>query len=120
MIFELLTDIRTIFASIGLMLATASFISGLQLVRSKSRIELKIHRVNGYVSITLYTVLFIWYFVENPVTAYAFTMWLCGILLILTKLWIVKRRKKAFRYVSWMGATLVLIWLYLVFIHIPV
>lgn len=116
----LLTDVRTVLASIGLILATASFISGLQLVKIKSKIELKIHRFNGYSSITLFVVLMLWYFIKNSTGGWSLTLWLTGLSIILLKLWIVKNNKKAKKYVSWIGASLILTWLYLVYIHIPV
>jgi len=116
----LVTDVRTVLASIALILATTSFISGLQLVRSRSRIERKIHRFNGAISISIYTILMVWYFVVNGIALWPTTMWLSGFSLICAKLWMVRKRGKAFKYVSWLGATLLLIWLYLVYVHIPV
>jgi hypothetical protein len=107
-------------ASIGLILATSSFISGLQLVRIKSRIELKIHRFNGQASIALFIVLAVWYFVREGFGIWPFMMWLSFLSVILFKLWIVRKRRKAIRYVSWIGATLIFIWFYIVYIHIPV
>ncbi len=117
---DILTDFRTIVASLGLILATSSFISGLQLVRAKSRIELKIHRFNGQASIVLFTVLALWYFVREGIGFWSFIMWAFFLSVILFKLWIVRKRHKAAKYVSWIGATLILIWFYIVYIHIPV
>lgn len=119
-ISELITDARTVLASIGLILATSSFISGLQLVKSKSRIERKIHRFNGVVSITIFCTLMVWYFIRNGFSLWPVTMWLSGFSLICIKVWIVRTRGKSFKYVSWVGAALILIWLYLVYAHIPV
>lgn len=116
----LLTDPRTVLASIGLILATSSFISGLQLVKIKSRIERKIHRFNGYATFTIYVVLMVWHFVVKGFGFWALVLWLCGLGFLLLKIRIVRKRSKAIKYVSWMGATFILMWLYLVYIHIPV
>lgn len=119
--FSLFTSVQTVIASIGLILATSSFISGLQLVKSASFIEGRIHRINGFSSITLYTALAVLAFATEGLHIWSDLAWITGFLVILLKISIVrKRRRRSFKYVSWIGGTLLLMWLFLVYIHIPV
>lgn len=118
-----LTTLPVVLASIGLILATSSLISGLQLVKGiTAHVEGKIHRFNGYATITIYCILAILSFVNSGIRFWALLAWTSGLLLTLLKLWIVKKSRKkrrAFKYVSWLGGTLVLMWFYLVYIHMP-
>lgn len=119
--FSVLTHVPTILASVGLVIATSSFISGLQLVKAANIVEGKIHRLNGITTIVLYNVLLVMAFIDSGFGIMRLIGWSLGLLVILTKLYIVRgRKRRAYKYVSWMGATLILIWLYLVIIHIPV
>lgn len=115
------TDISTLIASLGLVLATSSFISGLQLVRgTRTSLEGKIHRFNGYGAICVYVTLAAMSFAEDGMRLWPAVGWFSGAGLIALKITIVRRRKRAFKYVSWMGASLILIWLFMVYVHIPV
>ena len=117
----ILDYIKIALASLGLILATSSFISGLQLVRgTSSGIEGKIHRFNGYVSLSIYIVLTLLSFARsgfNPLTLLA---WLSGLGLILLKIRTVRKKGRFVKYASWIGVSLVIMWLYVVYIHIPV
>ena len=117
--FDSMITIPLILASLGLILATSSFISGLQLVKSNSRVELKIHRFNGYMSITLYVTLAVLAFVGEGFAWMRLVGWLSGFSLLCLKVSIVRRKTRAMKYLSWFGGTFILIWLYIVFIHIP-
>lgn len=119
---DIFRNIPIILASIGLVMAVSSFISGLQLVRMKILIEGKIHRFNGYASIVLYLVLAALSFTETGLRFMSVVGWSMGFLLILSKLWIVRtsrKKRRAFKYISWFGGSLMLLWLYLVYIHMP-
>lgn len=121
-IFDYLT-IPMILAGIGLIIATSSFISGLQLVRGNigAIVELKIHRGNGYATITIFAILAIISIIQSGFGFWAVAGWLSGLSVILAKIHIVRKRKRrAFKYVSWMGATYILIWLLVIYLHIPV
>lgn len=118
-ILSVFTNISTVVASLGLILATSSFISGLQLVRGASIVELKIHRYNGFSSILLFLLLAVMN-LASGVHFWPLVAWLSALSIIMLKLYIVRKRRKAFKYVSWIGGTLILIWLFLVYIHIPV
>ncbi len=119
-ILNLFTSVPTVLASIGLIIATASFMSGLQLVRGASRIEKIIHRYNGIATLSLYCVLFVLSIINNGFRLVPILGWLGGWLVIALKLLIVRKRGRALKYVSWVGSMLILMWLYLIYIHIPV
>lgn len=120
---SLLYNVPMILASLGLIIATSSFISGLQLVRGTSAaIEGKIHRLNGVLLILLYIILAITWLAANGITLVTLISWVAGINAIFLKLWIVRvarKRRRAFKYVSWFGASLTLMWIYIVYIHLP-
>jgi len=119
--FSVFTSIQSVIASIGLILATASFISGLQLVKSATIIEGKIHKFNGFFSIVLYTSLATLAFATEGLRIWSDLAWIIGFLVILLKVSIVRKKsRRSFKYVSWIGSSLLLMWLYLVYIHIPV
>ncbi len=122
-ILELLnafTNFTTVMASLGMILATSSFISGLQMVKGKGRVERKIHRGNGFIAFAIFALLAIASFVNYGFSLWSVSGWLAGALIIVFKLLIVhSRSRRAFKYVSWLGATLITMWLYLVYIHIP-
>lgn len=117
------STISTVLASIGLVLATSSFISGMQIVRGTHvNIEGKIHRFNGIVTITFYTILAALSFVNYGFSILSVVGWLFGFFLIFMKLAIVmisRKKRRAFKYVSWLGASLILMWLYIIFINLP-
>lgn len=119
----IITNIPTILASIGMILATSSFISGLQLVKGTvATFEGKIHRFNGYASVIIYTTLFIMGLKGSGLSLIPIAGWVAGALLIVFKLWVVRlarRKRRAFKYISWLGATLTLMWLYIVYVHLP-
>lgn len=122
-ILELLnafTNFTTVLASIGMILATSSFISGLQMVKGKGIVERKIHRGNGFIAFGIFAVLAISSFVVYGLSLWSVGGWLAGSLIIALKLLIVhSRSRRAFKYVSWLGASLISMWLYLIYIHIP-
>ena len=110
-----------VLASFGLILATSSFISGLQLVKSASMVERKIHRFNGFTALTIYVILAILAFWYEGFGFLRLLGWSSGLCVFLLKILIVRSKKRrAFKYLSWLGGTLILVWLYMVYIHIPV
>ena len=119
----ILTNIPTILASIGLIMATSSFISGLQLVKGTvATFEGKIHRFNGYASVIIFITLFAMGIKSSGAGLIPMLGWGAGALLIAFKLWVVRiarRKRRAFKYISWLGATLTLMWLYIVYVHMP-
>lgn len=115
------TNVSIILASIGIVLAATSFISGLQLVRAtRASIEGKIHSANGYLTIILFIVLALIAIPDSTKNIAALLLPLTGLAVFLVKLWIVRRHKRFLKYVSWMGGTLITIWLLIFYINIPI
>jgi len=109
-----------IIGSLGVILATSSFISGMQLVRTRKRsFEGKIHRLNGYTSICLFILLFLFSFVASGYNIVVLLLWLSGFSIILIKLRIVKKRRWAFKYVCWFGVSIICMWIYIIYTHMP-
>ncbi|MBM2838788.1 MAG: hypothetical protein HW415_1413 [Deltaproteobacteria bacterium] len=115
------TNVSIILASVGIVLAATSFISGLQLVRATSAsVEGMIHRANGYLTIILFILLTLIAISSSMINIAAVLLPLTGLAVFLVKLWIVRRHKRFLKYVSWMGGTLITIWLLVFYINIPV
>ena len=117
----MLTDfLPLIIGSIGVIIATSSFISGMQLVRTRKRsFEGRIHRLNGYASIVLFGVLFLMSIVGSGFDLLVITLWLSGGAIILMKLRIVRSRRWAFKYVCWFGVFIICMWVYIIYTHMP-
>lgn len=114
------SSVSIILASIGIILAATSFISGVQLVRNTSRsIEGWIHRANGYGTIILFVLLALIAVPGIRDDPSPFFWPLFGLSIFMLKLWIVRRKKRFSKYVSWLGGTLLLVWLYIFYINIP-
>ena len=80
--FQHPTSVPTLIASVGLILATSSFISGLQLVKGTSvTLEGKIHRFNGVSSIIIYATLFILSMIQGGLS-WTIIGWVSGALVI--------------------------------------
>ncbi|OGP36144.1 MAG: hypothetical protein A2X87_07810 [Deltaproteobacteria bacterium GWC2_42_51] len=113
-------NITILFASIGLILATVSFISGLQAIKAKGSFDTRIHRLNGYLTIIIYILLAGMSLGKtNEISSLHIVGWSTGLSIILTKIWIV-RKGKTYKYASWMGMLLIITWLIVVYTHIPV
>jgi len=120
-LLSVFSNLSTLFASLGLILATSSFISGMQLVKAANIAERKIHRFNGFTTLTLFICLAGFSIYSKGLGLWSFWGWLLGLGLFSLKITLVRRRRRrTFKYVSWVGASLILLWLYLVFINIPV
>ncbi|MBI5874654.1 MAG: hypothetical protein HZB81_02220 [Deltaproteobacteria bacterium] len=113
-------EVTTILASLGLILATVSFISGLQAVKNKGSVDSRIHRLNGRLTLVIYLLLAGISLGEKggAIKLWPVTAWGAGLLIILTKIWIV-RSGKTYKYASWLGIMLIIIWLVIVYTHIP-
>lgn len=115
------TNLSITIASIGIVLAATSFISGLQLVRATSAsIEAMIHRANGYLTILLFILLALIALRSRMINTAALFLPLAGLSLFLMKLWVIRRHKRFLKYVSWMGGSLILIWFIIFYVNIPV
>lgn len=114
-------DTAIILASLGFILAIISFISGLQVVRIGGiSVESKIHRVNGYITFVIFLILATLSLgVKIGITPTTVALWSIGLLIILTKVWIV-RSGRAYKFGGWLGALLVVFWLVVMYIHAPI
>lgn len=109
----------TIIASIGFMISVMAFIAGFRMVKSRrgSRAERMIHRVNGILTITLYIVIAILSMAKGTSGLYIFG-WAVGMLVHIFKLYIIKKGLAA-RYGGYVGAMLLIVWLVVIFTHLP-
>lgn len=114
------TTVSITLASVGIILAVTSFISGLQLVRATSKsIEGMIHRGNGYLTVILFIALALIAVSGNTVNAFALLLPVAGLAMFMLKLWILRKSRRLLKYVSWIGGTLITIWIILFFVNIP-
>src|SRR3972149_5787938 len=91
-------DFNTIVASVGLVMATMSFMTGLQTVkrdRSDAMMMVKLHRFDGYVTCLVYLAV-------------------AGLVLIILKILMVRNRKYC-KYASRLGIMLFLSWLFIIY-----
>jgi hypothetical protein len=108
----------TIIASIGFMLSVMTFIAGFRMVKSRgSRAERTVHRINGFLTITLYVIVAILSISKGTSAFYLFG-WAVGMLVHIFKLFIVKKGLAA-RYGGYVGAMLLIVWLVVIFTHLP-
>ncbi|HBR18369.1 MAG: hypothetical protein A3G39_00915 [Deltaproteobacteria bacterium RIFCSPLOWO2_12_FULL_43_16] len=111
-------EIATILASLGLILATVSFISGLQALKSKGSADTKIHRFNGYLTLIIYLSLAILSMSgKDGIKIGSVSAWCGGLAIIAMKIWIV-RSGRAYKYASWMGIILIIMWLIIIYTNI--
>jgi hypothetical protein len=111
-------EITTILASLGLILATVSFISGLQAVKNKGSADSKIHKLNGYLAFVIYILLAGSSITgKEGISLWPVAAWASGLLIILIKIWVV-RSGRAYKYASWIGIMLIIVWLVVIYTHI--
>ena len=111
-------ETTTLLASLGLILATASFISGLQAIKSKGSVDARIHKLNGYLTILIYLTLAVLSLgAKEMIRLCSVATWSAGLLIIFTKIWVV-RSGRAYKYASWLGIMLIIVWLIIIYTHI--
>lgn len=114
-------DINTIIASIGLVLATVSFITGLQVVnRDKVAAEMmaSMHRINGYLVCLIYIVIAVLSLgSQGGVRPWSIAGWSVGMGLIIIKIMVV-RNQRLYKYSSRLGLLLFVTWLVIMYRHI--
>lgn len=105
-------------ASVGFVLSVTSFIAGFRMVkRTGLRAERMLHRVNGYITITLYIVVAALAIASGTSAFYTFA-WLVGLGLHFLKLFIIKKGLGV-RYGGYFGGLLLIVWLIVIFTHLP-
>ena len=80
----------TILASIGFMFSVMAFIAGFRMVKSRGlRAERTVHRINGFLTITLYVIVAVLSISKGTSAFYIFG-WALGMLIHIFKLFIIK------------------------------
>lgn len=114
-------ETNMIIASVGLVLATMSFISGLQVVKRDKRLgamAATMHRVNGYLSCIAYVILATMSL--NAIGGFKMWSvigWIFGFGLIIGKILCV-RNVKFYKYGSRLGLFLFIAWLVIIYKYI--
>lgn len=117
-----LFDIYTLIASIGVIFATTSFVSGLQVVkRDKEMGEMmaKMHRFNGYISVLIYVVIATLSLGDQsrPIRLWPVIGWVVGFGIIALKI-IAVRNEKFYKYASRLGLLLFIVWLVVIYKYV--
>jgi hypothetical protein len=108
----------SIVASIGFMLSVMAFIAGFRMVKRRGgRAERMVHRINGYLTITLYVIVAVLGIAKGTSALFIFA-WALGMLVHIFKYYIVKKGLAA-RYGGYVGAMLLVVWLVVIFTHLP-
>lgn len=111
--------ITVFLASIGLVIATAAFLSGMQLVkRDNTAVIFKIHRLNGYITFLIFISLALLALSgKGGIKAWSITGWTAGLVLSLFKIWVVKA-KRGYKYGTRLGIILFIVWLAIIYTHV--
>ncbi len=113
-------DFNTIVASVGLVMATMSFMTGLQTVkrdRESAQMMVKMHRFDGYITCLIYLAVAGLSLSNGGMRLWPVTGWIAGLGLIVVKILIVRNRKYC-KYASRIGIMLFLAWLFIIYQHI--
>ncbi len=108
----------SIIASIGFMLSVMSFIAGFRMVKRRGgRAERTVHRINGYLTVILYVIVAVMSIAKGTSGIFIFA-WAVGMLVHIFKYYIIKKGLAA-RYGGYVGAMLLIVWLVVIFTHLP-
>lgn len=108
----------TIIASVGFVFSVMTFIAGFRMVKSRgSRAERTMHRLNGFFTITLYLIVAVLSISKGTSGLFIFG-WAVGMLIHIFKLYLV-RKGLAVRYGGYVGGMVLIVWLVVIFTHLP-
>jgi len=108
----------TIIASIGFIFSVMAFMAGFRMVKSRgSSAERMMHRLNGILTISLYIIVAVFSISKGTSGLYIFG-WAVGLLIHVFKLYLV-RKKLAARYGGYVGGMILIVWLVVIFTHLP-
>lgn len=113
-------DLNTIVASVGMVMATMSFMTGLQTVkrdREAAVMMVKLHRFDGYITCLIYLAVAGLSLSHGGLSLWPVVGWIAGLLLIIVKILVVRNRKYS-KYSSRIGMMLFLSWLFIIYQHI--
>lgn len=113
-----LFETYSVIASIGLVMATVSFMSGLQVVKRDKvfgAMMTSMHRMNGYIASFIYVILAT-ISLSGPggVRVWSLIGWAVGLGLIIIKI-IVVRNERYYKYGSRLGLLLFVTWLIIIY-----
>ena len=112
-------DFNTIVASVGLIMATMSFITGLQTVkrdRGAAVMMVKMHKLDGYVTCQIYIAVALLSLSNSGFKLWPVIGWVAGLALIIVKI-IAVRNIKYIKYASRLGIMMFLSWLFIIYRH---
>ncbi len=111
--------ITVFLASIGLVIATAAFLSGMQLLKKDyAAVILRIHRLNGYITFLIFISLALLSLSgKGGIKPLSITAWCAGGVVSLFKIWVVKD-KRGYKYGTRLGILLFIIWLVIIYTHV--
>lgn len=113
-----ITSAIIILSSVGFVCSIITFIGGFRMVRKSDHIgEPKMHRMNGYITITVYVVLAV-LAISLHLEVLFILAWLFGFCIHLFKVFLVWKGL-AVRYGGYMGGILLIVWLVVIFTHLP-
>ncbi|MCK4846475.1 MAG: hypothetical protein KAS88_02300 [Deltaproteobacteria bacterium] len=111
-------DAITILASIGFICSIITFIGGFRMVRKTDHHgEPQMHKMNGYITVIVYVMLAT-LAVSLHFKVLLILAWFIGFCVHLFKLFLVKKGL-AVRYGGYMGGMLLIVWLVVIFTHLP-
>ena len=112
------SQLLTIIASVGFILSVMAFMAGFRMVKSRGgRAERMMHRINGALTIAFYVIVALFSISKGTSALYIFG-WAVGMLIHIFKLYVV-RKGYAARYGGYVGAMLLIVWLVVIFTHLP-
>ena len=113
-------DFNTIVASVGMVMATMSFMTGLQTIkrdREYAVMMVRLHRFDGYLTCIIYFAVAGLSLSYGGLRLWPVLGWTAGLILIIVKILAV-RNKKYSKYESRLGMILFLSWLFIIYRHI--
>lgn len=109
---------NTALASIGFVLAVMTFIAGFRMIRRFDQAEeILLHRVNGYLTVTMYVILAVMSIWMHMDLLFLF-LWGVGFLIHLLKI-LLARKGLAVRYGGYLGGMLLITWIIVIFTNLP-
>jgi len=113
-----LFELYSVLASVGLVMATVSFMSGLQVVKRDKvfgAMMTSMHRLNGWVASIIYIILATLSLSgQGGIRMWAIIGWAAGLGLIIIKIMVV-RNERLYKYASRLGLLLFVTWLILIY-----
>jgi len=98
-------------------MAVITFVAGFKLSRRKYRSEGFMHRMDGFIVIAFYLIIAALSISEGTTLIYVFA-WIIGFCVHLLKIFVVQK-KLGPRYGGYVGTLLLIVWLILIFTHLP-